>query len=41
MNDKVRVCPYCGEEVQALGEDAIDYCIDCGVCTEGETKAMP
>jgi len=31
------ICPYCKGEIIHIGEDAIDYCPECEVITEGET----
>lgn len=34
---KKRCCPYCGERIQRIGEDALDYCPGCELIVEGET----
>lgn len=33
-------CPACGEEVQSLPPDGIDYCGDCERICEGDTIEM-
>ncbi len=32
-----QACPHCYEEITRIPPDAIDYCRDCDVVTEGET----
>ena len=31
------ICPYCNGEITRIPPDAIDYCPECEVITEGET----
>ncbi len=34
--NKILICDRCGEEARLTGDDALDYCDECGV-VEGNT----
>lgn len=39
----ISVCPYCGTEAGGLsdgGDECVDFCYECEICIEGETKEV-